>query len=222
MLSPYVEELQQTLQEYANASIAQQQKAYLKDLFEHYGIKAPVRRSITKYLLTKEARPFKEELDTIVKELWTLDQREFQHFGLDLCDKYKRQWVKSDLSLFEHMVVHKSWWDTVDFIAVNLMGPYFKQFPELIETKMEEWIQSQNLWLQRCTLIFQLKYKKDTNTALLSRCILQLNHTKEFFLNKAIGWALREYSKTNPKWVMEFTDQQQLHPLSKREALRLM
>ena len=102
------------------------------------------------------------------------------------------------------------------------MGPYFKQFPELIETKMEEWIQSQNLWLQRCTLIFQLKYKKDTNTALLSRCILQLNHTKEFFLNKAIGWALREYSKTNPKWVMEFTDQQQLHPLSKREALRLM
>lgn len=222
MLNPYVEELRSIYAEYANDNIAHQQKAYLNNLFEHFGIKSPVRRTISKHLLTREALPTKEELPEIVYELWNQDQREFHHFGLDLCAKYRSNIAETDIDLYEWMVTHKSWWDTVDFIAVNLIGPFFKVHPELIDAKIKEWIAYDNLWLQRCTLIFQLKYKDQTNTERLSHCIHRLKDTKEFFLNKAIGWALREYGKTNPTWVIQFCNTTKLHSLSKREALRLI
>jgi len=126
------------------------------------------------------------------------------------------------MSLFEYMVTHKSWWDTIDFIAVKLMGAYFKMYPEEIEVYIEKWLKSNNIWLQRCALLFQLKYKEGLDTNLLKYVINSLLGSKEFFINKAIGWVLREYSRTNPKWVREFVDKTELNPLSRREALRLM
>lgn len=219
-MNPFVQELHTVYTAHSNEQIAAQQKAYLKNKFEHFGIKSPVRRTISKRLLAKETLPTREEIPFIIKELWNQKQREFHHFGLDLCAKYVRNIEQKELLLYEFMVTHNSWWDTVDFIAVNLMGPYFRKFESDIDLKVNEWIGSDNLWLQRCSLIFQLKYKDYTNTDRLSYCIHQLKDTKEFFLNKAIGWALREYSKTNPNWVINFVDNTQLHSLSQREALK--
>lgn len=118
------------------------------------------------------------------------------------------------------MVTHKSWWDTVDFIAAKLMGEYFTKFPEQRAIYVKKWIDSNNIWLQRCALLFQLKYKENLDTALLGAVINSLLGSKEFFINKAIGWILREYSKTNPNWVMEFANKTALGNLSKKEALR--
>ena len=81
---------------------------------------------------------------------------------------------------------------------------------------------SGNIWLQRTAILFQLKYKQETDTTLLASTIRQLCHTDEFFLNKAIGWALREYGKTHPDWVLDFTEKTVLHPLSRREGLRII
>tara|TARA_R110001583_G_scaffold77623_1_gene211173 strand:+ start:4724 stop:5020 length:297 start_codon:yes stop_codon:yes gene_type:complete len=95
-------------------------------------------------------------------------------------------------------------------------------YPEEIEMYIEKWLKSNNIWLQRCALLFQLKYKEELDTNLLSYIINSLLGSKEFFINKAIGWVLRAYSKTNPKWVIEFTDITELNALSRREALRLI
>jgi 3-methyladenine DNA glycosylase AlkD len=206
----------------ANPKIGLEQKAYMRNQFEFYGIKATERREIQKPFFIKEFLPKKDELDNIVKLLWEKPQRDYQYFSQELAFKYVKQFEKKDIELFEYMVTHKSWWDTVDFIATNLMGEYFKKYPEQINATIKKWLNSNNIWLQRSALLFQLKYKENLDTVLLSSIINSLLGSKEFFINKAIGWILREFSKTNPKWVIEFSSKTALSNLSKKEALRLI
>lgn len=206
----------------ANPKIASGQKAYMRNQFEFYGIKTPERREIEKPFLVKEYLPPKKDLEKIVKTLWNKPQREYQFFAMELVQKYVKQFEKKDMALLEFIVMHKSWWDTVDFIAVKLIGEYFKLYPSLRKQYVKKWLASKNIWLQRSALLFQLKYKKNLDTELLSYAIQPLLGSKEFFINKAIGWVLREYSRTNPKWVVNFVNQTPLEPLSRKEALRLI
>jgi 3-methyladenine DNA glycosylase AlkD len=119
------------------------------------------------------------------------------------------------------MLTHKSWWDSVDSINSNVIGKYFIKFPELLENTTHKWNNASNIWLQRMSILFQLPYKEKTNTQLLEKYIVNCIDTNEFFVNKAIGWALRAYAYTNKKWVIKFVkDHPQLSNLSKREALK--
>lgn len=209
-------------EKHINTKVASEQKAYMRNQFEYYGLKAAERREIQKPFFIKQYLPNKSELNTIVKSLWEKPQRDYQYFSQELAFKYVKHLELKDIKLFEYMITHKSWWDTVDFISVKLMGAYFKTFPEQKVKYVKKWLKSDNIWLQRSALLFQLKYKKDLDTELLSSTINTLLGSKEFFINKAIGWVLREYSKTNPKWVLKFVNNTDLNTLSKREALRLI
>ena len=120
----------------------------------------------------------------------------------------------------EYCIVHKSWWDSVDHLAGYCLGPYFKLFPHQLPAVTDRWNESDNMWLQRSSIMFQKAYKKETDVALLKKYILHCKDSKEFFIRKAIGWALREYSKTDPDWVIKFVERHPLSPLSKREALK--
>lgn len=221
-MTAFINTLELELAQNANPKIALEQKAYMRNQFEFYGIKSTERREIQKPFLVKEFLPKKVELDKILIALWEKPQRDYQYFSQELAFKYVKQLEKKDIDLFEYMVMHKSWWDTVDFIAAKLMCEYFKKFPEQRDVYVEKWLLSNNIWLQRSALLFQLKYKENLDTVLLSSIINSLLGSKEFFINKAIGWILREFSKTNPKWVIEFANKTSLSNLSKKEALRLI
>jgi len=118
------------------------------------------------------------------------------------------------------MITHKSWWDTVDLIATKLVGEYFRIFPDQRGRYVEKWIASNNIWLQRTSIIFQLNYKEELDKEFLAYVINSLTGSKEFFINKAIGWILRQYGRTNPGWVIDFANKTRLNSLSRREALR--
>lgn len=148
--------------------------------------------------------------------------RECQYAAQEILLKYARNYGPSELELMEFMTPHKSWWDTVYFIASNCMGRYFKMYPQQTSPVTQRWINSGNMCLQRCALLFQLKYKEVLDTQLLSRYIEALLGSKEFFINKAIGWALRQHSKTDPTWVEAFANRTPLARLSRKEALRLL
>ncbi len=218
----YILELQKEFQANSDSEKAKGQKAYMKNKFEYFGMTSPIRRTVQKPFLVKQYLPPKESLDVIIKELWQKPEREFQYFAQELFQKYQKQFKKEDIQLIEYMISHKSWWDTVDFLASNLLGTYFKMYPNQRKEYVEKWIASNNIWLQRSALIFQLKYKDEVDTQLLSYGINSLLGSKEFFITKAIGWSLRQYSRCNPKWVKEFVNKTPLENLSKREALRLM
>ena len=219
----FINVLESEFKENANKQLAIKQEAYMRNRFTTFGIKTDDRRVIQKPFLVKTFLPEKNQLESVVKTLWSKPQREFQYFGQELSFKYLKETEKEDIILFEYMVTNKSWWDTVDFIAVKLIGNYFKVFPELQETYINKWIASENMWLQRSALLFQLKYKKDLDPRLMAYTINKLLGTKEFFINKAIGWVLREYSRTNPNWVLDFVNTTTtLSNLSRKEALRLI
>ncbi|HEY9113380.1 MAG TPA: DNA alkylation repair protein [Bacteroidales bacterium] len=218
----YLLPLKTTFEENANPSKAMQMKAYMRGQFEFYGIASPERKIIftehrKNYGLIPDAHT-----SEIVKECWQMPQRDYQYFAMEMLNKVSKKCKPETIQLYETMITEKSWWDTVDFIAANLVGSYFKIYPELIESKTTEWMDSENIWLQRTCLLFQLKYKNKLDTELLEGFILRLKDAKPFFIRKAIGWVLREYSKTNPEYVKYFVHNTSLSGLSRIEALKWM
>lgn len=221
-ISTFIQALEKEFIHHSNNELAKQQSKYLRNQFYFYGMTTPARRAIQHPFLVKEFLPSKKETFEIIQIMWNKPQREFQYFAQELAFKFIKQPDIEDIVLYEFMISNKSWWETVDFIAVKLVGNYFKAFPTKIDFYVEKWLLSNNIWLQRTALLFQLKYKSELNPVLLSSTIQSLLGSKEFFINKAIGWILREYSRTNPKWVITFVSKNALHPLSEREALRLL
>lgn len=218
----YISDIVSVFEKHSDTHNAMGQKAYMKHKFEFHGLKTPLRRELQQPFLKKDLLPTKVQLHEIIPILWDKPQREYQYFGLDLTKKFINHFSPDDMPLLEFMVVNRSWWDTVDLIASHLMGGYFRSFPEEIGPCTEKWMESGNIWLQRSAILFQLKYKQDLDTVLLSRYILQLQGSDEFFINKAIGWILREYSKTDPDWVRGFIRNNHLHSLSVREGSKYL
>lgn len=192
-------------------------KKYMKDNFEFLGIKSPKRKELQKEYVKEISKDNYINYD-LVSELWKQEEREFQYVAIDYLVKNKKKLVKKDIDLIENMIVTKSWWDTIDPIASNLLGELCKKYQELIDEYIIRWSTSNNMWLRRSAILFQLKYKENTDTKLLESIIQNNNEDKEFFINKAIGWILREYSKTNPQWVKEFIENNKLSKLSIKEG----
>ncbi len=221
-MKEYLTAIETTFLSNKNPEIAKSQKAYMKHKFEFYGLKSPIRKELQKPFLIKQNLPKKEELDLVIKSLWKQPEREVQYFAQELLQKYTKQYEKNDIGLFEYIITKKSWWDTVDYIASTILGSYFLKYPAQRKVYVEKWMASNNMWLQRSAILFQLKYKENVDTEILSYSINSLLGSKEFFINKAIGWSLRQYGKYNPDWVLNFVAKAPLESLSKREAIRLL
>ncbi|HEX5001664.1 MAG TPA: DNA alkylation repair protein [Bacteroidia bacterium] len=221
-MHPYVKGLRESLKKKENTNKASSMKAYMRDQFEFYGIQAPERHQLFRLYFNNNALPSPEELSEIETQLWALPQRDFQYFGVTLAMKFKRKWNQDSIQLFEWMALHKSWWDSVDLISNKLIGPWFLKYPEQIVPITSAWNQSENIWLNRMSLIFQLTYRAHTDKKLLEKYIMNLSNSDEFFIRKAIGWSLRQYSKYNPEWVVSFVQNNKLKPLSVREALKII
>lgn len=214
--------LQKTFQSQADPETAAGQKAYMKNRFDFHGIKTPLRRKIQKPFLKKEIVTHSAQRKEVIENLWSAREREYQYFAQELIFTVRKKLEKEEITLIEKMVTQKSWWDTVDFIATKLAAQYFISYPEAIFPKINQWLESDNIWLIRTAILFQLHYKEKTDTELLAYIIESQYGSKEFFINKAIGWVLRQYSRTNPDWVRSFIESHDLHPLSKREGGRLL
>ncbi len=219
-INQFIEELREAFELVADAAHAEGAAAYMKNQFQFFGIYTNQRRVMSNSIFKQFGIFSESELNTLVKKLFQEPEREFQYVAIELIAYHKKYWTKKIIELTEYCLLQKSWWDSVDHIASLILGPYFKKFPEQIITITNAWNNHENFWLQRSSIMFQKAYKLDTDTKLLSKYILNVRDNKEFFVQKAIGWALREFGKTNPTWVIDFVHEHQLTGLSAREALR--
>ncbi len=219
-MSSYTGQFRKLLEKNRDAENAVQMKQYMRNQYDFFGIKAPERKNLLRQFIRDNGYP--GDLKTIVREWWEEPERELQHCALELLDRKKKSVGEDFITTYEWIILNKSWWDTVDFIAANLVGYHFKTYPHLIPDYMKRWMESDNIWLQRTCLLFQLKYKEQTDWNLLQSLIYQLNESNEFFIRKAIGWALRQYSKFYPELVVRFVEQTNLSGLSKTEALKVI
>lgn len=193
----------------------------MKNQFEFFGIKADLRRSLMKPLVAKHRLEIRDTIRTLAFDLYDQPQREMHMVAIELFEKQLRRSYKiEDIVLIQKLITTNSWWDSVDFIAKNILGKYLQIYPSEIEKVINEFSSSDNMWLQRSSIIFQLGYKDKTDKDLLFKQCSIHKDSNEFFIQKAIGWALREYGSYNPKDVLEFATTAHLKPLSKREAIR--
>jgi 3-methyladenine DNA glycosylase AlkD len=192
----------------------------MRDQFAYLGIRAPALGGHLHKFLTEIGRPDAASEVKVIEGLWTLPEREYQYAALTILSKSRKTAPPERIELIEHLITTKSWWDTVDSLAANDAGMYFANYPERIQANTEKWMNSGNFWLQRTAILFQLKYKSKTDTSLLFDYIGRLSGEKEFFIRKAIGWALREYSKTDSAFVEQYVADHPLSPLSAKEALK--
>lgn len=219
--------------QYKNEENAEKQAAYLRHQFEFIGLKTSERRLLAKDFL-KEKKADKQIDWELVFEFWNLPEREFQYLALDYLHQMKKWLIFDDMEKIKKLTVSKSWWDTVDALD-ELVGHLLltgrKQATEndstayeQVKTLVKEWAQAENFWLRRIAIDCQLSFKNQTDLELLSynieKNLLGSSFADEFFITKAIGWALRDLAKTNSAWVIKFIEEHEnkMAKLSIREA----
>lgn len=200
---------------------AEQQMAYMRYQFEYCGLGATVWYPKAKEIFIEHGMFTGKKLKTFVEGCYDQSYREVVYVGIEMMQRMLSCQHASWIKVLEKCITTQSWWDSVDWLA-KLTGLFFKQYPELQYEYVWKWIESDNMWLQRVAIIHQLFYKENTDEKLLFDMIRRRSDSKEFFIRKACGWALRQYSKTNPKRVQWFVKNHQLSPLSAKEALRLI
>ena len=204
-----------------NTEIAAQQSRYMKNNFSYLGLKAPVWQGTLRQIIAENGILRGAALSTFIDTCFANPHREMQYAAIAMAQRAVKKEEIAFFEVIERMITTKSWWDSVDWIAANIAGAHFARFPELIPSVTTRWMHSDNLWLQRAAILFQLKYKQKTDLDLLGKYILQVGESREFFLRKAAGWAFRTVSAFNPDYVIEFVAQNpQLSGLTKKEALR--
>lgn len=219
-MTDYVKKAQQFFEKHRDMDAAVPMAKYMKSKFSFLGIPASKRSDLFKIFFNTFPTPDWDSTKLIAKEFYNLPEREYHYFAIQLLTRHKKRWSPTDIIYFESYIINNAWWDTSDLVSSRIIAPFFKKYPNLAPAMTDSWSQSKNIWLKRVSIIFQLSYKEKTDLKLLTRHIIENAHHDDFFVQKAIGWALREYSKTDYKWVLNFVIQNSLKSLSKREAIK--
>lgn len=222
MISEYFSDLATDFERHSNETVAAGARAYMKNKSDFYGIPSPLRKQIVKEFLSKSGYPAYNELKEMVHFAWEQPQREWQYVAMEIVARFVKKADKDLINLAEWMITHKSWWDSVDYVAPNIAGLLFNRYPEVRMKYIENWMLSENIWLQRSCLIHQLRYNNTADRALLFNLCERLAMHPDFFIRKAIGWSLRQYSKSFPNAVLDFVNNHELSNLSRREALKII
>ena len=207
--------------QHKNEEQARQMSKYMLNKFEYIGIKTPERRKIFKNFF-KEYKN-EEKIDwEFVNKCWENKYREFQYIAADYLKNMKDKLTRDDIPKLKQLILKKSWWDTIDNLDMTIGALALKD--SNVDKILLEWSIDENIWLRRIAIDHQLLRKEKTNTELLEKILKNNLGQAEFFINKAIGWALRNYSKTNPEWVKNFIEKnkEKMAKLSIKEASKYL
>lgn len=195
---------------------------YMRNKFEFIGLGSPLRKELIKEYLRESKQLSVVEIIEDVAFLWNDKYRESQYVATDLLIRNKKRLTPDHLNFIEFLITNKSWWDTVDAIASHIVGEIFKKIDDSRISYTRKWLQSDSIWLNRTCLLYQLKYGDKTNLELLYSYISEVKHKEDFFIQKAIGWSLRQASKFYSDEIRLFADKAGLSKLAYKEATKLL
>ena len=205
------------LEENRNELLAESMSKYMQDKFRFLGVRGATRTEIYKKYFP-DARKTKTIDWDFVENCWNKEEREFQYVVVYYLKAMQKFLKREDISRLKYLIVTKSWWDTIDLLA-KVVGSLIIRI-EGYDQIMLEWSKDSNIWLRRVAILYQLSLKDKVNKQVLDEILVNNLGDSEFFINKAVGWALRDYSKYNPEWVREFIkkNKENMANLSIREA----
>ena len=215
------DEIKRAFEQLRNPEKSMQMSAYMRNQFKYYGIPTPERRAAYKSIL-QQARKTKSVDWELLETCWMKEEREFQYFVLDYLYAMQKNLTFDDIPRIERFVRTKQWWDTID--ALDMVIGKIGLNDSRVEDLMLQWSTDPDFWVRRVAIDHQLCRKDDTDKELLEKIIVNNFGSEEFFINKAIGWSLRDYSKTNPEWVRKFIERHRdkMARLSIREASKYL
>ena len=204
-------------EENRNELLAESMSKYMQDKFRFLGVRGATRTEIYKKYFP-DARKTKTIDWDFVENCWNKEEREFQYVVVYYLKAMQKFLKREDISRLKYLIVTKSWWDTVDLLA-KVVGSLVIRI-EGYDQIMLEWSKDSNIWLKRVAILYQLSLKDKVDEIILDNILVNNLGDNEFFINKAVGWALRDYSKFNPEWVREFIkkNKDNMANLSIREA----
>lgn len=217
----FVQLIRDELRRRADPAKALEMQRYMKTAQPFHGVASPLRREIFRQARKPAPLTCRADYETAIRELWSGKYREEMYLALDTAEGIRRFHSEESWPLYEELVMTAPHWDTLDWLASRIVGPLVSR-NRTLEKHLAAWADSPNFWVRRAALLAHLKHKEKTNVPLLAATILKLADEKEFFIRKAIGWVLRDYSYTDPDWVAAFVREHEdrLSGLSCREALK--
>jgi 3-methyladenine DNA glycosylase AlkD len=206
----------------SDPEIAAGMATYMKTDMAFYGVPSPARKLITRQLVSEFPATRRAEYTSAVRALWHGAHREEKYLAIAYARSFPRYVTRASVPMYHMMITQGAWWDFVDEIAAHLIGSVLRNQREAFTATVDTWSGSTDLWLRRTSIICQLRHKKDTDTALLDRVCTANLADSEFCIRTAVGWALREYAKTNADWVTGYVSshEREMSSLSYREATK--
>ncbi|MHC9536720.1 DNA alkylation repair protein [Dellaglioa sp. BT-FLS60] len=199
-----------------NHENVEKMEAYMKNQFTFLGIRAPNRRDLTKDIMKESKGWSLDELLAQIVAYYDREEREYQYVAIDLAQKNVKRLTIDDIQVLIDLVSVKAWWDSVDSLR-KVISDFVRLHSETFDSISQQFENHDNFWMRRVGITLQLGYRKETHLDYLTKMILNDRTTNEFFVQKAIGWSLREYAKTDMNWVKDFVEN---HELAVREGLK--
>ena len=205
-----------------------QQQAYMKSSMAYAGVMASPLRALCTTVFSAHPIDNAEQWHGTIADLWrnaAVRETRYAAIELLLLARYRKQWLTPDtLALIREMIETGAWWDYVDTLASNAVGDLLRRYPHDLYPELRLWATDPNLWVRRTAILSQLKFNEQTDVEFLFEAIEGSITDRDFFARKAIGWALRQYSRTAPKVVVDYIERNKfrLSPLSKREGLKFL
>ncbi len=221
-MKEYTKKIHSLLVKHGDELAAQTMAKVTNGQFKFLGIKTVEQNELTKKIFVNYPLPKYDETKSIIRELFSFEEREYLYFGISLFLKRKKMWQKTDIVFIESLILTQPGWDTVEYISTEIVSQFYEMYPRIATEFIQAWISSKSQWLKAAAIMFQRTFKDQTNTELLAESITANISSDSDIVNRAIGAALRNYSKSNYKWVLDFVvkNSAEMNKKTKQEAIK--
>lgn len=221
-MKEYTKKIHSLFAKHGDELAAQTMTKVTNGQFKFLGIKTVEQNELTKKIFVNYPLPKYDETKSIIRELFSFEEREYLYFGISLFLKRKKMWQKTDIVFIESLILTQPGWDTVEYISTEIVSQFYEMYPRIATEFIQAWISSKSQWLKAAAIMFQRTFKDQTNTELLAESITANISSDSDIVNRAIGAALRNYSKSNYKWVLDFVvkNSAEMNKKTKQEAIK--
>ena len=221
-MKEYTKKIHSLLAKHGDELAAQAMTKSTNGQFKFLGIKTIEQNELTKKIFVNYPLPKYDETKSIIRELFSFEEREYLYFGISLFLKRKKMWQKTDIVFIESLILTRPGWDTTEYLSTEIVSQFYEMYPRITSEFIQAWISSKSQWLKAAAIMFQRTFKAQTNTELLEESITANIGSDSDIVNRAIGAALRNYSKSNYKWVLEFVvkNSAKMNKKTKQEAIK--
>jgi len=223
-MKEYTKKIHSLLSRHKDELTAQSLSKRTKNKFKYLGIKTVELKELIKNILSNYPLPKYNEIKNTIRDFFSFEEREYLYFGIFLFANRRKMWQKTDIVFIESLILTQPGWDTTEYISSLLLKAYYEMYPKVATEFYRAWSCSKNQWLKASAIMFQRTMKQNTNIEILDEFITANINSTDDIVNKAIGAALRDYSKTNYKWVLNFVVQNsaKMDKKAKQEAIKWM